>query len=247
MWSMEKKMEQFRLPIGVRSVSSFMAIFVILSVALFGDVMYVVQMQKVLNDPMMLALAYMGAFTSILAVGYILIGKTLTFYPGVQMIAAWVFFGAEIVIIILNVLLAFQGGTGVDQIMQAWATISPATPVFHMLGVAILYFLDPHRHDYHQDLVLERQIADSERRIKLLEHHAQMSLKEKQVVAMSRALNNAVNSEVSQRHIDSATRNMNTNMLIELTGQPAWVEPGTEKIVEPVKKKARRKVPGRDD
>lgn len=136
-----KTLEEGANRTAARSFAKILAVLIVLSVAAFGDVMYIAQMQKVFTkDPSLLMFCYLGAFTSFAAVGYLLLGKSVVFAPGAQMFAAWIVFAAELLIIALNIILVFdQTHTG---FLALWAFLSPATPVFHMVGVAMIYFLD---------------------------------------------------------------------------------------------------------
>ena len=127
---------------AVRGFAKILAVIIILSVAALGDVMYIIEMNNVFKgNGILMTFCYLGAFTSFMAIGYLLIGKSSVFSPGGQMLAAWVVFAAELLIIALNIMLTFNHDrTG---FMGMWAMLSPATPVAHMLGVALIYFLDP--------------------------------------------------------------------------------------------------------
>ena len=136
---------------AARNFAKILAVIIVLTVAAFGDIMYIMEMQRVFtNDQSLLIFCYLGAFTSFMAIGYLLLGKSVVFAPGAQMFAAWIVFGAELLIIALNIMLVFsKDHTG---FMAMWAFISPATPVFHMLGVAMIYFLDPEMKEAHRGL-----------------------------------------------------------------------------------------------
>lgn len=94
---------------AARGFAKFLAIFIILSVAIFGDTMYAIQMQKVFaGNGLLMTFCYIGAFTSVMAVGYLLLGKLTVFEPGGQMWAAWIIFGMELAIIMLNIMVVFN-------------------------------------------------------------------------------------------------------------------------------------------
>src|SRR5436189_5633303 len=97
---------------ALRGLAKFLAIFIILSVAIFGDTMYAIQMQKIFAGNVLLMLfCYIGAFTSVLAVGYLLLCKSAVFEPGGQMIMSWLAFAVELIIIALNILVVFNHDT----------------------------------------------------------------------------------------------------------------------------------------
>ena len=107
---------------AARNFAKILAVIIVLTVAAFGDIMYIMEMQRVFtNDQSLLIFCYLGAFTSFMAIGYLLLGKSVVFAPGAQMFAAWIVFGAELLIIALNIMLVFsEDHTG---FMAMWAFI----------------------------------------------------------------------------------------------------------------------------
>lgn len=203
---------------ATRVFSKILAVIIVLSVAAFGDIMYIVEMQKVfIDDPSLLLFCYLGAFTSFLAVSYLLLGKSAVFAPGGQMLCAWIVFGAELLIIALNIMLVFSPhATG---FMQAWSYISPATPVFHMLGVALIFFLDPELKEKHKDLELASKLKRADREYEHAVALARVKLKKQQLAYTVRELGTAINSEESQRRISQHAHSMNDSLLTEMSGK----------------------------
>jgi len=202
---------------AARSFAKILAVIIVLSVAAFGDIMYIMEMQKVFtSDPSLLMFCYLGAFTSFMAVGYLLLGKSVVFAPGAQMLAAWIVFGAELFIIAANIILVFdQNHTG---FLAAWAFLSPATPVFHMVGVAMIYFLDPEHLEKQRDKELDSKLRQLEREHKFAIAEARMAVKRKHLDYTVRELDGAVNSDESQRRISQHAHTMNSDLLTEMSG-----------------------------
>jgi len=203
---------------AAKGFAKILAVIIVLTVSLFGDVMYIKEMQQVfINDPSLLLFCYLGAIVGFLAVGYLLLGKTVTFAPGAQMLAAWIVFGAELLIISLNIMLVFsKTHTG---FMGAWAFLSPATPVFHLLGVSMLLFLDPEMKEKHKDKELQSRLRDLERKHHFAIAEARMAVKEKHLKYTVRELESAVNSEESQQRISQHASSMNDGLLTEMSGR----------------------------
>jgi len=169
------------------------------------------------KDPSLLLFCYLGAFTSFMAVGYLLLGKSVVFSPGGQMLAAWIVFAAELLIIALNIILVFDSThTG---FLAAWAFISPATPVFHMIGVALIFFLDPEHLEKQRDKELASRIRQLERNHEYAMVEAKMRVKEKHLDYTVRELEGAVNSEKSQQRISQHAHSMNDDLLTEMSGR----------------------------
>jgi hypothetical protein len=203
---------------AARGFAKILAVIIILSVAAFGDIMYIVQMQKVfVKDPSLLLFCYLGAFTSFLAIGYLLLGKSVVFAPGPQMLAAWIVFAAELIIIALNIILVFDKNP--SGFLAAWAFISPATPVFHMLGVALIFFLDPEMKEKHRDMELRSKMRQLEREHEFALADARMRVKQKHLEFTVRELEGAVNSDASQARIAQHAHSMNDGLLTEMSGR----------------------------
>jgi hypothetical protein len=229
---------------AAKGLTKLIAVVVILVVAAFGDVMYIQAMSgKFPSGGPLLIMCYIGAFTSFLSVLYLLMGKSMAFRPGAQMIGAWVVFVAELLIIALNILMVFSPHA--DGLMAAWAYVSPATPVLHMLGVALLYFLDPDLALKHHEMEMHERMQESEREVEELTHQARIDLRKKQVQHVSKSLEEAVNSPASLAYIQQFGYKINMELLTELTGMssaalgassavPGLSAPGTPMALPPV-------------
>jgi hypothetical protein len=203
---------------AAKGFAKILAVIIILSVAAFGDVMYIQQMQKILtNDPALMMFCYIGAFTSFMAIGYLLLGKSVVFSPGGQMIAAWAVFGMELLIIALNIILVFDKDH--SGFLGVWAFISPATPVLHMVGVAIIYFLDPEHLEKQRDKELQSKLRQLQREHEFATAEARMAVKRKHLQYTVRELEGAVNSDASQRRISEHAHSMNDDLLSEMSGK----------------------------
>jgi len=203
---------------ALRGLAKFLAIFIILSVAIFGDTMYAIQMQKIFaGNGLLMLFCYIGAFTSVLAVGYLLLGKSCVFEPGGQMIMSWVAFAVEMIIIMLNILVVFNHDkTGP---MAAWAIVSPATPVVHMLLIGLTYFMDPELKEEHRDKELQSKIRNAQRKQRIATETAKLLVQEKHLEFTVRELEGAINSPESQARIAQHAHSMNDTLLTEMSGR----------------------------
>lgn len=203
---------------AAKGFAKILAVIIILAVSLFGDIMYILEMGRVFSkDPMLLMFCYLGAIIGFLSVGYLLLGKSVAFEPGAQMICAWIVFGAELLIIALNIILVFNPHpTG---FLAAWAFISPATPVAHLLGVSMLFFLDPEHVERQRDKELKSRIRQLERKHEYAMIEARMRVKEKHLDYTVRELEGAINSDASQQRIAQHAHSMNDSLLTEMSGR----------------------------
>jgi hypothetical protein len=213
-----KLMEESASLKATRGFGKFLAIFIIMAVAIFGDTAYCIEMQKVFaGNGLLMVFAYIGAFTSVLSVGYLLMGKTALFEPGGQMLMAWIAFAVEMIVIALNILIVFNHDkTGP---IATWALISPATPVVHMLLIGLVLFLSPELKEKHKDMEMASRLRDLQRKHHFALAEARMAIKEKQLDYTVREMHGAVNSSESQQRISQHASRMNDDLLTEMSGR----------------------------
>jgi NADH:ubiquinone oxidoreductase subunit K len=179
----------------------------------------------------LLVLCYIGAFSSFLAIVYMLIGKSVLFSPGRQMVLSWMFLGVELAMVAMNIILVFQGTQDAQGFMAFWLQVAPATPVLNMGIVAILYFLDEDQARRHSDLELQNQIDNYDRKYVRELHKSRTKLKMRQLDYVTKALEQAVNSQESLDYIAQFGSDMNVQLLQNLTGKPA---PQQRRVIGPV-------------
>ena len=203
---------------AAKVLGKLIAVVIILAVAALGDVMYIIEMSKVFTGQgILLTFCYLGAFTSFMAIGYLLLGKSMTFRPGGQMLAAWVVFAAELLIIALNILLVFNPDrTG---FIGAWAYISPATPVLHMLGISLIFFLDPDLAEKHKDMEMQAKLNDADREYQHAVEMAKLNVKRRHLEYTVAELEAAVNSPESLARIQQHALSMNDGLLTQMSGR----------------------------
>lgn len=213
------------------SLSWIIGVIIVLAVAAFGDVMYVIEMQRIFEGQgLLLIFCYVGAFTSFAAIGYLLLGKARVFRPGAQMLAAWILTGVELVIIALNIILVFN--TSHTGFLAVWAQLSPATPVFHMCGVFLVLFLDPNLQAVHH----EKELAAKEEKAELdLEHLVAMtriSVKRKQLAHIERQLAQISDSPQAIASAQKIAIAQYAQIFTQLTGSPMTSSVSSGKVVD---------------
>jgi hypothetical protein len=133
------------------------------------------------------------------------------------MLAAWIAFAAELLIIALNIMLVFEPShTG---FLGAWAFISPATPVMHMVLVALIFFLDPGLKEKHRDMELQSKLREADREYEHAVALARVVVKKKHLEFTVRGLEQAINSPESQQRISQHAHSMNDGLLTEMSGR----------------------------
>lgn len=202
---------------GMKWLGRVLAIITVLVVCGFGDVMYINLMQAKFPSGLLLVLCYAGAFTSLLAVIYMLIGKSVLFTPGPQMVVAWFVFGVELLLIALNIILVFQGGNA-GGFLEVWDQLAPATPVINMAGVAILFFLDESQKMKHEDVELSWDMKRANRKHFKAMARARLKLQTKQLNFLVTELDRAVASPESLAAIQQTAIDLNEHLLGQLSG-----------------------------
>ncbi|MGH8398897.1 MAG: hypothetical protein ACRETA_11755 [Gammaproteobacteria bacterium] len=211
---------------GMKWLGRVLAIVVILVVAAFGDVMYIQLMTSKFPAGPLLIVCYIGAFTSFLAIVYMLIGKSVLFTPGRQMVLAWLIFAAELMLIAMNIILVFQAdGAGATGFLAAWLQLAPATPVVNMAGVAVLFFLDEDGKMHHEDVEMQYDMKRANRRHYKAMARARLRLQTKQLNFLVTELDRAVSSPESMHAIQQTATDLNTHLLGQLSGGRTYRAP----------------------
>ncbi len=212
--------------VGMKWLGRVLAIVTILVVAAFGDVMYIQLMTSKFPTGPLLIVCYIGAFTSFLAVVYMLIGKSILFTPGRQMTLAWLIFAIELALIALNIVLVFQAdGAGSTGFLAAWLQAAPATPVINMAGVAILFFLDEDGKMKHEDMELAWDMKRANRKHFKAMARARLRLQTKQLNFLVTELDRAVAAPESMQAIQRTAIDLNTHLLGQLSGGRTYRAP----------------------
>ena len=202
---------------GMKWFGRILAIIIILAVSAFGDVMYISLMSSKFPSGLLLVVCYIGAFTSLLAMIYMLIGKSVLFTPGPQMVVAWVIFSVELLLTAMNIILVFQGD-GAGGFLEVWNQLAPATPVINMAGVAILFFLDESQKMKHEDVELSWDMKRANRRHFKAMARARLKLQTKQLEFLVTELDRAVSRPESLAAIQQTAIDLNTHLLGQLSG-----------------------------
>jgi len=110
--------------------------------------------------------------------------------------------------------------------MGTWALLSPASPVFHMLGIAIVFFLDPELKETHKDKEMASRQRQADREYDEMMQEARLTVKRKHLDYTVKNLDAAINSPESQAKLAQHANTMHDGLLTELSGRslPTTVE-----------------------
>ena len=164
---------------AVRALMIGLAALVVLSVYGYGTVIYIQLMGKVFpTGPLQIA-CYMGAAANLGQMVVLLVGKFVWFRPGAHEVASWLVTGVELLVAILNMILAYQLASGNQPtgFLGAWYYIAPISPVFSMVGAIVLIMTSSELRKQHHALEIEEQKERAEREFDLSMHEAAMEVR----------------------------------------------------------------------
>ena len=179
MQQMRKRFTEGENVKAVRALMIGLAALVVLSVSGYGTVIYIQLMGKVFpTGPLQIA-CYMGAAANLVLMVVLLVGKFVWFRPGAHEVASWIVTGVELLVAILNMILAYQlaSGTAPTGFLAAWYYIAPVSPVFSMVGAIVLIMTSSELRRKHHALEIEEQKERSAREFERSMHEAEMEVR----------------------------------------------------------------------
>ena len=204
---------------AIAGLAKVLVAVIIVVVIGYAEVMYLQIMSRAFPDGILKIVAMIGAVGTGLSVLTLLIAKAYWFRPGGQMVAAWIFTGVEVVILLLNVLLSFAlSGGKVDGYLAVWYTLTPSSPLFALVGWVLILHLDQGQQERHADLEMEVEIQRAERQHKIATHEAKMQLRQAFLHSHTTYLQQEVNSPEIQRQLAMGASALAARELSELTG-----------------------------
>src|SRR5579872_1562673 len=164
---------------ALRGLMIGLAALVVLAVSGYGTVIYIQLMGKVFPSGPLLMACYMGAFANVVLMLVLLVGKFVWFRPGAHEVASWIVTGVELLVAILNMILAYQlaSGNAPTGFVAAWYYIAPISPVFSMVGAIVLIMTSSELRKKHHALEIEEQKERAERDFELSMHEAEMEVR----------------------------------------------------------------------
>ena len=204
---------------AIAGLAKVLVAVIIAVVVGYSEVMYLQIMSRAFPDGILKIVAMIGAVGTGLSVLTLLIAKAYWFRPGGQMVAAWLFTGVEVMILLLNVLLSFAlDGGKVDGYLAVWYTLTPSSPLFALVGWTLILHLDRGQQERHADMELEVEMQRAERQHKIATHEAKMQLRESFLKSHTTYLQQEVNSPEIQRQLAIGASAMAAQELSALTG-----------------------------
>ena len=179
MQQLRKRFEEGSNTKAVRALMIGLAALVVLSVSGYGTVIYIQLMGKVFPAGPLQIACYMGAAANLVLMVVLLVGKFVWFRPGAHEVASWIVTGVELLVAILNMILAYQLASGNQPtgFLSAWYYLAPISPVFSMVGAIVLIMTSSELRKKHHALEIEEQKERAEREFELSMHEAEMEVR----------------------------------------------------------------------
>lgn len=205
---------------AIRGLMIGLAALVVLVVSGFGTVVYIQLMSKVFPSGPLAIACYLGAAANFLLMIVLLVGKFAWFRPGAHEVSSWLVTGVELMVAILNLMLAFQLGNGQAPtgFLAVWEGLAPISPVFSMVGATVLIMTSAELRKRHRDLELQEQKDQSERELELAFHEAEIEVKSQYLSIIKNKLTQELNAPERHREIADHASMMVTQVLSDLSG-----------------------------
>lgn len=220
------------------AIIKFFVWVVILGVVGYSEVLYLGIVGVLFPAGVMYAACILGAFATGISILCLYAGKAHWFRPGPQLMCAWFFTGLEVIILILNDVLAMaiHNGGQLDQYLSLYKFFVPAIPVLSLIGWGVLLFLDPALRLRHA-----RMEMDDRQQAQLLEFEqaqfeAKLDVQYKALNIMKERLAAQVANDVSFAHIEAGAISATREAISQLTGHhfPVNSSPPSPQNTEPL-------------
>jgi|GEM_PF-5312453 len=220
---LRKAFEESANVTAVRGLMIGLAALVVLVVSGFGTVVYIQLMSKVFPSGPLAIACYLGAAANFLLMIVLLVGKFTWFRPGGHEVTSWIVTGVELLVAILNLMLAFQLGNGghLSSFLQAWENLAPISPVFSMVGATALIMTSTELRKRHRDLELQDKKDKAERDLELAFHEAEIDVKYKYLGIIQNKLEVELNRPERDLEIADHASMMVSQVLSNLSGMPS--------------------------
>lgn len=201
-----------------RALMIVLAAVVVLSVSGYGTVIYIQLMSKVFPSGPLQVACYMGAAANFLLMLVLLVGKFVWFRPGAHEVASWLVTGTELIVAILNMMLAFQLASGpATGFMAAWGYLAPISPIFSMCGAIALIMTSTEMRRRHKAMEIEEEKEQAERELDLAMHQAQIATRSQYVQFVSKKLTEELNSPERQEEMSRHASGLVSKVLAEMS------------------------------
>lgn len=149
---------------------------IVLAVVGYADIAFIGIMLHHFPGGIFGILSLIGTVATAASIMTLLFGKALWFRPGPQLVCAWLFTGAEVLVAMANVILSFEltSNKPLDPVMAIWYQFTAATPFVALVGWILILQLDKEQKERHEQMEFEERTAALEREQKREQHLAKL-------------------------------------------------------------------------
>lgn len=187
----------------MNTVKVFVAIIIIAAVG-YSDLMFLGIVQGMFPEGLLRLGAIVGAVTTALSILALLAGKVGWFTPGGQTITAWIFTGVEVIVLIMNDILAFalhNGGATMDPNLHIWYQFCPSSPVISVIGWVIVICLDESLKERHAYAEMQAKINEEQRKLALEVASSQIEVRRHHLKYVKAFMKQELSSEAVQEEM----------------------------------------------
>jgi hypothetical protein len=197
----------------------FFVVLVVLGVIGYSEFMFLNIVSVLFPTGIAAIGAIIGAVATGCSVALLYAGKSHWFTPGAQLLAAWIFTGVEVCTLIMNDVLAYAIHDGnVDSWLAIWQTITPASPVFALIGWIVVTNLDTSTQERHSEMEMEARKSAKDREYREMAHAAEMDVKTEHLNQVTEYLKDVMASAPVQAQIQAHAARMVAGILTDVSG-----------------------------
>jgi hypothetical protein len=229
----KKSTEMTKNAQAVRTIAKVISVIILVLGVIYAETMYLSVVEKSFPEGFLRVFAMAGAIVGGLSVLLLLLAKSYWFTEGLQLVFAYCFTGVEVLLMVLNILVAFDtvGGAAKDSWLQIVNQyVSPATPVIAIIGWTIIWSLDASSKRRHAQANLEEEQADAEQEYSRDVALAGLNLRKKFLTVVTSNMEEELQSAHVRRQAQIAASQMAAEALSEVVGMPVAPRIGREEL-----------------
>lgn len=206
--------------VGASKVVKAFVWLVVLGVVGYSEVLYLGIIGNLFPPGVLYVACLLGAFCTGISVICLYAGKSVWFRPGTQLIAAWGFTVVEVVVLVMNDILAqaIRQQATIDQYLSLYKFCVPAVPVLALVGWGILFALDPAQKVKHARMEMADEQAEMQLQFEREQFDAKMEVQRQALDIMKQQLAAEIASQASIAHIQMGATRVASDAIKQLTG-----------------------------
>lgn len=227
-------MKKWRISASEAGASKILKAFVwlvVLGVVGYSEVLYLGIIGNLFPPGVLYVACLLGAFCTGISVICLYAGKSVWFRPGSQLIAAWGFTIVEVVVLVMNDILAqaIHQQAAIDQYLSLYKFCVPAVPVVALVGWGILFALDPAQKVKHARMEMEDEQAEMQLQFERERFDATMDIQRQALEIMKQQLAAEIASQASLAHLQMGATRVASDAIQQLTG----INPAAKQLTPP--------------